>query len=76
MSNYLMQSAICTTVFYGHGLGLFGRVDRVGQLALVIAIWIVEIAASRLWLRYFLAGPIEWLWRSATYGRWLPLRAP
>jgi uncharacterized protein len=75
LSNYLMQSVICTTIFYGHGLGLFGRVDRVGQLALVIAIWIVEIVASRLWLRYFLAGPIEWLWRSATYGRWLPLRA-
>ena len=74
LSNYLMQSLVCTTLFYGHGLGLFGHVDRVGQLTVVVAIWLVEVAASRLWLRYFLAGPIEWLWRSTTYGRWLQFR--
>ena len=35
LTNYLLQTVICTTIFYGHGFGLFGRVDRAGQLAIV-----------------------------------------
>jgi uncharacterized protein len=74
LTNYLLQTVICTTIFYGHGLGLFARVDRVGQLAIVVAVWGVQVAGSILWLRYFSVGPVEWAWRSATYGRRLPLR--
>jgi uncharacterized protein len=69
LSNYLLQSVIATTLFYGHGLGLFGRVDRAGQLALVAAVWIVELAVSSLWLSRFAVGPAEWLTRWITYGR-------
>src|SRR5690242_10680307 len=42
LSNYLLQTVLATTIFYGHGLGLFARVDRVGQLLLVLAIWGVQ----------------------------------
>jgi uncharacterized protein len=76
LTNYLMQSIICTTVFYGHGLGLFGRVERIGQIGIVLAVWIVQIAASMLWLRYFRYGPAEWLWRSLTYLRVQPIARP
>ena len=69
LSNYLLQSVICTTIFYGHGLGLFGRVDRAGQLAIAVAIWAFEVAASSLWLRYFAVGPVEWLTRWLVFKR-------
>ena len=69
LTNYLMQSVICTTIFYGHGLGLFGRVDRAGQLALVVAIWAFQLIASAVWLRYFAVGPVEWLTRWLVFRR-------
>jgi uncharacterized protein len=65
LSNYLLQTVICTTIFYGHGLGLFGRVDRVGQLLIVLGIWIVQLAWSGWWTRRFAVGPVEWAWRRA-----------
>jgi uncharacterized protein len=73
LSNYLLQSLICTAIFYGWGFGLFGRLDRVGQLGVVALVWIVNLAASHLWLRRFRFGPVEWLWRSLSYRRRLPL---
>jgi uncharacterized protein len=69
LSNYLLQTVICTTIFYGHGLGLFGRIDRAGQLAIVGAIWAFEVGASSLWLRYFAVGPVEWLTRWLVFKR-------
>jgi uncharacterized protein len=73
-TNYIMHSVVCTTLFYGHGLGLIGKVSRVGQLAIVLVIWAVQLVVSPIWLRYFLFGPLEWLWRSLTYLQWEPLR--
>jgi len=69
LSNYLLQSVICTTIFYGHGLGLFGRVDRAGQLAIVVGVWAFQLLASSAWLRYFAVGPVEWVTRWLVYRR-------
>ncbi len=74
LSNYLLQTVLATSIFYGHGLGLFGSVSRVEMLGVVGTIWAVQIPLSALWLRYFRFGPIEWLWRTATYGEPQPLR--
>ena len=74
LSNYLLQSLLCTTLFYGHGLGLYGRVERTGQVAIVLAVWVVQLIVSTLWLRRFRFGPAEWLWRSLTYRELQPLR--
>ena len=74
LSNYLLQTILCTTLFNGHGLGWFGSVDRVGQAGVVVAVWAVQLVASPLWLRRFRYGPAEWAWRSLTYGTRLPLR--
>jgi len=73
-SNYLLQTLIATTIFYGHGLGLFGSVSRVEQFGFVVAIWTVQIVLSVVWLRYFQFGPMEWVWRTVTYGERQPLR--
>ncbi|MFP8951780.1 DUF418 domain-containing protein [Natrialbaceae archaeon A-arb3/5] len=73
-SNYILQTVLATSIFYGHGLGLFGQVTRVEALGIVVAIWAVQIPLSMLWLRYFRYGPLEWLWRVLTYGRRQPFR--
>jgi uncharacterized protein len=73
LSNYLLQTLLCTTVFYGHGFGLFGQVERAGQIVIVIGIWLFQLGISPLWLRYFGFGPAEWVWRSLSYRRIQPL---
>ncbi len=75
-TNYLLQTVIATTIFYGHGLGLFGSVSRVEQYGIVVAIWAVQVVLSVLWLRYFRFGPVEWVWRTLTYGERQPMRIP
>ena len=71
-TNYILQTLICTTLFYGHGFGLFGKVERVGQFGIVLMIWAVQLVISPIWLQRFLFGPLEWTWRSLTYWRWEP----
>jgi uncharacterized protein len=66
-SNYIMMSVIATFVFYGSGLGLFGKVERLGQMGFVLGIWILIVLISYLWLKLFRYGPIEALWRKLTY---------
>ncbi len=73
-TNYLMQSVICTFIFYGYGLGLFGKVPRFYQMAFVIGIWALQILYSPIWLKYYRFGPMEWVWRSLTYGKLQPMR--
>ncbi len=73
-SNYILQTLLCTTIFYGHGAGLFGQVSRVGQAAIMVGVWAFQLALSTLWLRRFRFGPLEWLWRSLTYLEWQPFR--
>jgi uncharacterized protein len=74
LTNYFLQTLIATTLFYGHGLGWFGQVERTGQLLIVLAVWAVQLIVSPIWLTHFRFGPFEWLWRSLTYRRWQPLR--
>jgi uncharacterized protein len=74
LTNYLLQTFICTFIFYGHGLGLYGSIDRWLQLIIVAVIWIFQLVASPIWLRYYQFGPAEWMWRSLTYGRFQAMR--
>lgn len=72
-TNYILQSVICIALFYGFGLGLFGFVERWGQILIVLAIWAVQLTISPIWLRRFRFGPLEWAWRSLTYMRLQPM---
>ena len=72
LTNYLLQSVICTFVFYGHGFGLYGKVERTGQIGIVAAVCVFQLIASPLWLRRFRFGPVEWAWRSLTYWKRQP----
>lgn len=68
LSNYLLQSLICTTIFYGHGFGLFGEVSRVGQVGFVLLVWLIQVPLSVWWFRGFGQGPVERLLRKIAYG--------
>jgi uncharacterized protein len=74
LTNYIGQSAICMLIFRGVGLGLGGTMGPTLYLALGLAIYLVQLAASRAWLGPFQYGPLEWLWRMLTYGAAFPLR--
>lgn len=77
LTNYLMQTAIATTLFYGWGFGLWGKVGPALDLALAVGIFfIVQVPLSAWWLKRFELGPMEWLWRKLTYGHASMRRAP
>jgi uncharacterized protein len=74
LSNYLLQSVVCTLLFYGYGLGLYGQVDPLLGLILTIVVLLTQIRLSSWWFSQHQFGPLEWLWRSLIYGRVEPLQ--
>lgn len=74
LTNYLTQSIVCTLIFYGYGLGLFGKVGSIAGIGLTILIYLIQIPLSHWWMKRFQYGPAEWLWRSLTYLKPQPMR--
>ncbi len=73
-TNYLGQSLIATTIFYGYGLGLGGNTGRLGTIGIALLIFAGQAVFSVFWLKSFRYGPMEWIWRSLTYGKRQPMR--
>ena len=73
-TNYIMHSLIGNFVFMGAGLGYMGTVGPVYFTLFGILVFIAQIFISKLWLNYFNYGPVEWLWRSASYKKWQSFR--
>lgn len=74
ISAYLLQTVVFTLVFYGYGLALYGHLGPLLCVVLATVTWIAELLFARWWMARFSLGPVEWLWRSLTYWRWMPLR--
>ena len=73
-TNYITQSVIFGWIYYGYGLGLFGKTG-IGEAVLIgLAVYALQIFVSVLWLKSFRFGPLEWLWRSLMYGRYQAMR--
>ena len=70
LSNYLLTSVICQTVFVLGPWKLYGKLPYYQEMFVVFGVWLVNLTVSPIWLRYFAFGPVEWLWRSLTYGKW------
>ena len=73
-SNYLGTTLICTTLFYGYGFGLYGRLSRADLYLVVAGVWLAMLSWSKPWLARFQYGPLEWLWRSLARRGLQPMR--
>ena len=73
-TNYLAQSVILGWIFYGYGLGLFGKLGVTSALAIAVAVYIAQVFFSAWWLGRYRYGPVEWLWRTLMYGEAQPMR--
>jgi len=73
-TNYILHSLVFTFIFYGHGLGLFGEVERVITVPMIMGMWVFQLWFSPIWLKHFKFGPLEWAWRCLTYWEVQPMR--
>lgn len=74
LTNYILQTIVCVTIFYGYGFGQFGKYGAVASTLIAIGIFVSQIVISTIWLKYFRYGPLEWAWRQLTYRKRLDLR--
>lgn len=72
LTNYLLQIAVLDLLFSGHAIGLVQIRPRWGLVA-ALACFGVEVVVSTRWLARYRLGPVEWIWRSLTYGRPEPI---
>jgi len=70
LTNYLMQSVVCTTIFYGYGLGLFGHAGVFIGAVIALALYGIQLLLSALYLKKSPIGPVEYILRVWTYLTW------
>lgn len=73
-TNYIIQSIVLGWLFYGYGLGLFGRLGTAAALLMAVVLYAAQAMLSAWWLRHYWYGPIEWLWRALMYCEPPPMR--
>lgn len=73
LTNYIMHSVIAFFFFYGTGLALTGKIGSVYFPIIAVIVFTLQILISKLWLQYFEFGPLEWIWRQLTYGKFLTI---
>ncbi|MCH7498069.1 MAG: DUF418 domain-containing protein [Candidatus Marinimicrobia bacterium] len=69
LTTYIIQSIVCTVLFFGYGFGWYGSVGFTGKFVVTLILFTCQMAASAWWLNRYRYGPLEWLWRTMTYGR-------
>lgn len=69
MTMYILQSVICTTIFYHYGFGLYGKIDVPTAVYIVLGIYVIQVIMSELWLSKFKQGPLEATVKRFTYGK-------
>lgn len=74
LTAYVGQSVVYTTIYFGYGLGMYGRLGAAHILPIAAVIFAVEIALCNWWIKRFRFGPLEWLWRTLTYMKVQPMR--
>jgi uncharacterized protein len=72
-TNYVSQSVIFCLLFFGYGLGLYGRLGVAETLLIGVCVYAVQLAISTWWLERFRYGPLEWCWRSLMHGKAQPM---
>lgn len=73
-TNYILQSIISITIFYGIGFGFAGKFGFTVIMFITIGVFICQVILSTIWLKRYRFGPLEWIWRQLTYGKFLKLK--
>jgi uncharacterized protein len=68
LTNYFLQSVMMTLFFNGYGLGWYGKVGTAAGIGIALTLYTIQVVYSRWWMNHYLYGPVEWLWRTLTYG--------
>jgi uncharacterized protein len=76
LSNYLLQSAVGTTLAYGYGFALYGKVGALAGLGLSAVIYALQLPLGAWWFTRFRFGPMEWIWRVLSYRLHFSFRLP
>jgi uncharacterized protein len=74
LTDYLMQSVLCTLFFYHYTTGLYGRIGPAIGLIPTVILYGAQVVFSNWWLKRYRFGPMEWLWRGMTYGKFPSMR--
>jgi uncharacterized protein len=74
LTTYLTASVVLSLLFYGYGLGWYGQFYSGQWVYVALALFTMQVVYSWLWLKFFRVGPLEWIWRSLTYGKFQPIR--
>jgi uncharacterized protein len=75
MSSYLGHTFLGILVFYPvFGLGYFAKLSLKNVYLVALILLIYQFIFSSIWFKYFAFGPIEWIWKCLTYGKWFPIR--
>ncbi len=74
LTTYVLQSAFGIFIFYGYGLGLLLNLSGTAALGLGMLFFTIQIFFSKWWFSKYSYGPLEWLWRNGTNGRWQSIK--
>lgn len=74
LTDYLLQSVLCTLFFYHYTTGLYGRIGPAIGLIPTVILYAAQVFFSNWWLQRYRFGPVEWLWRGMTYGKFPSMR--
>ncbi len=74
LTNYLLQSVLCTLFFYHYTTGLYGRIGPAMGLVPTVILYAAQVGFSNWWLKRYSFGPMEWFWRGMTYGKFPSMR--
>ena len=74
LTNYFLQSVLGTFLFFGWGLKYLGELRNLYTFGIAFLIIALQMLLSKWWLKKFRYGPLEWIWRSATFFKRFPLK--
>jgi len=69
LTNYIMQSVLLWIIFYGSGFGLYLKIGPSITIFIALALCGLQLVCSYYWLKYYIMGPLEWVWRYANTGK-------
>ena len=65
LTNYITQSIIGSFIFYNWGLHL--KLGYTHSLLVGIGIFAIQFIFARVWFKYHKQGPLEYIWKKATW---------